>query len=245
MTLLVIILLAYAINAFMNFISENGSGILMLLFELLLWLIKLPIRVAKTIRIYFCKMKKRNFVKAGRNVEEPALEEKDEMELKEDEKENRSKFMIFLDFAVLGLIIFFSVGAIYKTIPREYEMHNITYKLPRKYEYDIFQENTDTFDLGDIAVIWVEYRKDYAKNEKDKELELYFYSGYNEDNIRYSDVLGTKVAKDTSNPQKLMFAFFLDNDLYCFRTTCYTDYYAEKVDKDEFEKLISSIKLRE
>ena len=26
MTLLVIILLAYAINAFMNFISENGSG---------------------------------------------------------------------------------------------------------------------------------------------------------------------------------------------------------------------------
>ena len=84
-------------------------------------------------------------------------------ELKEDEKENRSKFMIFLDFAVLGLIIFFSVGAIYKTIPREYEMHNITYKLPRKYKYDIFQENTDTFDLGDIAVIWVEYRKDYAK----------------------------------------------------------------------------------
>ena len=62
MTLLVIILLAYAINAFMNFMSENGSGILMLLFELLLWLIKLPIRVAKTIRIYFCKMKKRNFM---------------------------------------------------------------------------------------------------------------------------------------------------------------------------------------
>ena len=99
MTLLVIILLAYAINAFMNFMSENGSGILMLLFELLLWLIKLPIRVAKTIRIYFCKMKKRNFVKAGRNVEEPALEEKDEMELKKMKKKMRKKrlFRIFLN----------------------------------------------------------------------------------------------------------------------------------------------------
>ena len=89
------------------------------------------------------------------------------------------------------------------------------------------------------------YYEDYAKDEKDKEWELSFYSGDIEDNIWYSDVLGTKVAKNTSNPQRQMFAFFLDNDMYCFRTTCYTDYYAEKVDKDEFEKLISSIKLRE
>ena len=91
----------------------------------------------------------------------------------------------------------------------------------------------------------MEYYEDYAKDEKDKEWKLSFYSGDIEDNIWYSDVLGTKVAKNTSNPQRQMFAFFLDNDMYCFRTTCYTDYYAEKVDKDEFEKLISSIKLRE
>jgi hypothetical protein len=34
MTLLILIILAYAIKAVMDFINQNGSGILMLLFEL-------------------------------------------------------------------------------------------------------------------------------------------------------------------------------------------------------------------
>ena len=245
MTLLILIILAYAIKAVMDFINQNGSGILMLLFELVLWLIKLPVRVAKTIRVSSRKVKRRISAKAGKNAEESVLEQKYDLKSKEDKEENRSKFMIFLDFAILGLVLFFSIGAIYKTIPREYEMHDVTYKLPQKYEYDPFEKDTDVFDLDDVDVIWVEYYEDYAKDEKDKEWKLSFYSGDIEDNIWYSDVLGTKVAKNTSNPQRQMFAFFLDNDMYCFRTTCYTDYYAEKVDKDEFEKLISSIKLRE
>ena len=57
MTLLILIILAYAIKAVMDFINQNGSGILMLLFELVLWLIKLPVRVAKTIRVYSRKVK--------------------------------------------------------------------------------------------------------------------------------------------------------------------------------------------
>ena len=59
MTLLILIILAYAIKAVMDFINQNGSGILMLLFELVLWLIKLPVRVAKTIRVYSRKVKRR------------------------------------------------------------------------------------------------------------------------------------------------------------------------------------------
>ena len=52
LTLLILIILGYAIKALMLFINQNGSGILMLRFELVLWLIKLPVREAKTIRVY-------------------------------------------------------------------------------------------------------------------------------------------------------------------------------------------------
>lgn len=109
MTLLILIILAYAIKAVMDFIDQNGSGILMLLFELILWLIKLPVRVVKTIRVYFYKVKRKNAVKMGKGTEELALEQKDDLESKEDEEENRSKFMIFLDFAILGLVLFFQL----------------------------------------------------------------------------------------------------------------------------------------
>ena len=115
MTLLILIILAYAIKAVMDFINQNGSGILMLLFELVLWLIKLPVRVAKTIRVYSRKVKRRISAKAGKNAEESVLEQKYDLKSKEDKEENRSKFMIFLDFAILGLVLFFSIGAIYKT----------------------------------------------------------------------------------------------------------------------------------
>ena len=76
MTLLILIILAYAIKAVMDFINQNGSGILMLLFELVLWLIKLPVRVAKTIRVYSRKVKRRISAKAGKNAEESVLEQK-------------------------------------------------------------------------------------------------------------------------------------------------------------------------
>ena len=110
MTLLILIILAYAIKAVMDFINQNGSGILMLLFELVLWLIKLPVRVAKTIRVYSRKVKRRISAKAGKNAEESVLEQKYDLKSKEDKEENRSKFMIFLDFAILGLVCVIFTG---------------------------------------------------------------------------------------------------------------------------------------
>ena len=95
MTLLILIILAYAIKAVMDFIDQNGSGILMLLFELVLWLTKLPVRVAKTIRVYFRKVKRRISAKAGKNAEESVLEQKYDLKSKENKEENRSKFTIF------------------------------------------------------------------------------------------------------------------------------------------------------
>ena len=86
MTLLILIILAYAIKAVMDFINQNGSGILMLLFELVLWLIKLPVRVAKTIRVYSRKVKRRISAKAGKNAEESVLEQKYDLKSKEDKK---------------------------------------------------------------------------------------------------------------------------------------------------------------